>query len=160
MRKSVCKVWSNKSESFSSNSIKTPFDEMCYSELKKKLNIELESDIICIANISNWYGRCSGYKIIGKNISDCLRLSSECNEEWYIDNFGDLRGSLTHSFEGTSYYLYRAFKKNLSAKQIENFKNKILEGRFTQKDISTYTERIGPYIKNIMTSRCNNDIIK
>ena len=77
----------------------------------------------------------------------------------YIDNFGDLRGTLTHSFEGTSYYLYRAFKKNLSAKQIENFKNKILEGSLTQKDISTYTERIGPYIKNIMTSRCNNDII-
>lgn len=148
MRKSVCKVWSNKSESTSSNSIETPFDEICYSELKEKLNIELESDIICIADIGLWYGRCSGYKIIGKNISDCLRLSSDCNEEWYVDNFGDLRGTLTHSFEGTSYYLYRVFKKNLSLKQIENFKNKIIENNFTQKDISTYTERIGPYIKN------------
>ena len=159
MKKSVYRVWSNKSEVPSSNSIESPFDETYYSELKEKLNIELESDIICIADVSYWYGRCSGYKIIGKNISDCLKLSSECNEEWYIDILGDLRGKLTHSFEGTSYYLYRAFKKNLSAKQIENFKNKILEGSLTQKDISTYTERIGPYIKNIMTSRCNNDII-
>lgn len=154
MKKCAYTIWSNISSDIPGNDVK-----MCFLEQKEKLNIELESDIICIADVSYWYGRCSGYKIIGKNISDCLRFSSECNEEWYIDNFGDLRGTLTHSFEGTSYYLYRAFKKNLSAKQIENFTNRILEGRFTQKDISTYTERIGPYIKNIMTNRSNNDII-
>lgn len=154
MNKNVYMIWSSIKDDISEKDNSNSFLGQ-----KEKLNIELDSDIICIADVSYWYGRCSGYKIIGKNISDCLMLSSECNEEWYIDNFGDLRGTLTHSFEGTSYYLYRAFKKNLSAKQIENFKNKILEGSLTQKDISTYTERIGPYIKNIMTSRCNNDII-
>lgn len=159
MRKCELVIWSNISDKPLISNISSINNEDELSKIKDRLNIELKSDIICIADVGNWYGRSSGYKIIGKNISDCLRLSSECKEEWYIDNYDDLRCTLVHSFEGTSYYLYRVFKKNLSPKQIENFTNKILEGRFTQKDILTYTERIGSYIKNIMTSRSNNDII-
>lgn len=126
-------------------------DDYLWDE-RVNLNHELSTDIICIADLGLWYGRCSGYKIIGSNIKDCLY--SECDyNEWYIDSNGDLRCTASHH-DGTNYYVYRAFKENLSAERRDNFLNKLLSGDFTQKDLSTYTKRIGPAIAEIYGFKC------
>lgn len=111
---------------------------------RKNLDIQLNNDIICIANIGRWNGRKIGYKIIESgNISDCLY--DDCDFcEWYVDKYKNLCFSGDHH-DGHNSYVYRKFK-DISNEQKENFLCKLYEGKATQKNITRYTRRIGDKI--------------
>ena len=115
---------------------------------RHNLDIQLSCPIIVIADLGLWNGRRSGYKEIPSgNIKDCLY--SECDyNTWYVDKYGDLRcEAIDH--DGTSYYLYRTYKDNVTDTQIENFKWKIYNGTVTRADINRVTRRLGDEIGKV-----------
>lgn len=98
--------------------------------------------IIIIADLGFWNGRRSGYKIINSGkVSDCLSTSEDI-AEWYVDKNGDFRCDVANH-DAASHYLYRRFREGMSEQQRENFKDKILSGKYTRRDITRYTTAIG-----------------
>ena len=112
------------------------------------LNIQLSRPILVIGDIGRWNGRVTGYKEIGSgNIKDCLYSDCDYNT-WYVDKYGDLRCEAIHH-DGTNYYLYRAYKDDVSEEQIENLKWKIYNGKATRADITRITRRLGDEIGKV-----------
>lgn len=106
------------------------------------LDIQLPRSIIVIGDLGLWNGRAHGYKMIESgNIKDCLYSDCDMNE-WYVDKLGDLRCKAIHH-DGTNYYLYRAFRDNVTDSQIERLQDKIYEGTATRHDITRVTKRLG-----------------
>lgn len=106
------------------------------------LDIKLPGSIIVIGDLGLWNGRAHGYKMIESgNIKDCLYSDCDMNE-WYVDKLGDLRCKAIHH-DGTNYYLYRAFRDNVTDSQIERLQDKIYEGTATRQDITRVTKRLG-----------------
>ena len=119
------------------------------SDERMNLDEVVESGkIIVIADLGLWDGRHSGYHIIQSgNIADCLR--SDCDYlHWFVDDIGDVRCT-AHHHDGTNYYLYREVKPGITRTQLDNFREKIFNGTFTQRDVARYTRKLGPYIQKI-----------
>ena len=115
---------------------------------KVNLDMELPHEIICIADLGRWNGRCMGYKMIESgNIADCL-WDPDCDFcKWYVDRYNDLCFSGAHH-DGTNHYLYRELR-DLSDKQMENFLNKLHTGTLTRRDIRRYTTSVGIHIQKV-----------
>ena len=112
------------------------------------LDIETEEDIIDIGDLGLWHGRVSAYEeILGRNISEIL-YCEEPYAEWYVDGYGNLRGTMIHH-DGRNYILYREWRKGLSSEQKENFLEKIYRGKATKKDVSRYTTALGKYVRKV-----------
>lgn len=114
---------------------------------RMNLDIRVSEGIVCIGDLGLWNGRRTGYKLIGDNISKCLYSDEECLE-WYVDEYGDLRCTASHH-DGTNYFLYRKWKKNISESRKEWLLDLIYEGKATKKDISSCTSRLGDEIADI-----------
>ena len=115
---------------------------------RTNLNIQMNKEIIIIADLGLWSGRKSAYKIISSgNIADCLSSDTDSNT-WYLDEHGDFRCTAIHH-DGTNLYLYRVFKQGVTETQITNLKNKIYNGTVTRRDITRVTERLGDEIANV-----------
>lgn len=111
------------------------FQDAC-SELER----HDEGELVAIANIGRWDGRCTGYKLI-----PCIMntLYSDCDyESLYIDSNGDLRKEESHH-DGNNTILYRYWKDKITDIQKENFLDKIYNGKCTQRDITRYTRKAG-----------------
>lgn len=113
---------------------------------RKNLNIKVDGEIICIADLGLWNGRRSGYKIVGNNISDCLY--DECCDHiyWYCDRY-NFRGTGVHH-DGTNYYLYRMIRPELTQKQRENFL-KLIGRKMDKRVLRRYTVSLVPYIRKV-----------
>lgn len=125
-------------------------NNMCFEDAKDEIGcIELPDSIICIADLGLWNGRKSGYKEL-HNFSQCFTtgINGQADVKWYVDDYGEFRADVVHH-DGTNNYLYRLWKPECSDSQREFFKNKILSGNFTRKDIIKYTVRLGDYIGEI-----------
>lgn len=125
-------------------------DEMNASYLddeRTNLSVPVPEGIIAIGDLGLWYGRRSGYKEIGDNLSKCL-YAEEGNVEWYVDEYGDLRCTASHH-DGTNYVLFRKWKKGISESRKERLLDLIYEGKATPQDISACTSRLGDIIANI-----------
>lgn len=130
---------------------KTITEEKLYDECNFRNQTWLEDEIcmlkhcdrgelIAIADLGRWNGRCSGYKII-KSLPDVLETSCD-DEELYVDSNGDLCKRESHH-DGSNSILYRYWKEGLSDTQKENFLDKIYNGNCSQKDITRYTRKAG-----------------
>ena len=65
-------------------------NDMRLDDERENLNIQLNDDILVIANLGLWNGRHSGYKVLSSgNIKDCLYSNADYNT-WYLDDRGDL----------------------------------------------------------------------
>lgn len=108
------------------------------------LDIDVPEGIIAIADLGLWYGRRTGYKEVGYNISECLygnvRGQSYCT--WYVDGLGDLACEESHH-DGTNYYIYRAWKPGVTYGQKEALLNKLYHGTAKRRDITLCTRRLG-----------------
>lgn len=114
---------------------------------RMNLDISVPEGIVCIGDLGLWNGRRMGYKLIGDNISKCLYSDEECLE-WYVDEYGDLRCTASHH-DGTNYLVFRKWKKNISEDRKERLLDLIYEGKATEKDISSCTNRLGDKIANV-----------
>ena len=115
-------------------------NQLWYDDTETGLSHCDRGELVAIANLGRWNGRCSGYKII-KSLSKVLNTSCD-DEELYIDSNGDLRKSESHH-DGSNSILYRYWKEGLSDTQKENFLDKIYNGNCSQKDITRYTRKAG-----------------
>lgn len=110
----------------------------------ERLNLSsLEGEpIIIIADLGFWNRRRPWYKMVDSGrVSDCL-YTSEDMAEWYVDEKGDFRCDVVNH-DAARHYLYRRFKRQMSERQRENFKDEILAGNCTRADITRYTTSIG-----------------
>lgn len=125
-------------------------NSMYLDDERMNLDIEVSQPIIAIADLGLWNGRFSGYKELNScNIKDCLNGFNSCDyHEWYVDDQGDLRCTAAHH-DGTNYVLYRAYRDDISDEQIDEFLEKIYDGKATQDDIDTYTRKLGDEIAKV-----------
>lgn len=120
---------------------------------RANLNKEVGT-IICVGDIGLWYGRRTGFKIVGNNISDCLHSENPSNH-WYVDTKGDLRCRSAHH-DGVNWYTYRVIKDNLTERQVDFFLKKLEYGELTDNHISRYTRALGPDIAAVYGFNCPN----
>lgn len=120
-------------------------ERMWFENEQYELKNVSEGEVIAIADLGLWSGRCGGYKII-KSLENVMY--SDCDyEKVYVDSNGDLRKDESHH-DGNNAILYRYWKDGLSEEQKENFLEKIYNGKVTQKDITRYTRKAGIGIAN------------
>lgn len=115
---------------------------------RRNLDIQLSEPILKCADLGLWNGRKTGYEVINSgNIKDCLY--SYCDyAEWFVDKRGDFHCKAIHH-DGTNYYLYRSFKKDITETQKNNLLSKLYMGTVTRRDITRLTNRLGDEIAKI-----------
>ena len=106
------------------------------------------TDVVCIADLGLWNGRCRAHRIYEKPKLDELFYAGHDIEEaeWYVDEYNDLRCD-AHHHDGTNHYLYRQMRPDIGPTAFENFHNKLLNGQMTRKDLNHYTIALGPIVK-------------
>ena len=123
---------------------------MCLDDARAEFGtVVLPDTILCIGDLGLWTGRVVGYKEIN-SLKDCLNanVSSSCYAKWYVDTYGNLRGTEEHH-DGTNFYLYRMWKPSATESQRDALMSKIYSGKATTADINRLTVRLGDYIGNI-----------
>ena len=134
-------------EPFENEEVSLEDNDLFLEDERQNLDIELENEIIAIADLGLWNGRVMGYKLMNSNnISECLQ--SDYEPTWYVDENNDFRCD-DHHHDGKNYILYREFRSGISDRQKENFIDKIYNGKATEKDIEKYTKKIGDRISKI-----------
>lgn len=106
----------------------------------KFIDNKISTNIIALASIGKWNGRCNGYKEY-KNLQDIIYSSCDY-ERIYIDRYKNLCKEESHH-DGSNYIVYRMWKEGLTDKQKENFLKKQYNCKLSNQDISRYTKRIG-----------------
>ena len=106
------------------------------------------TDVVCIADLGLWNGRCRAHRVYEKPTLDELFYAGRDIEEaeWYVDEYNDLRCDAYHH-DGTNYYLYRQIRPEIGPTAFENFHDKLLNGTLTRKDLNHYTIALGPIVK-------------
>lgn len=120
-------------------------NETWFNDEKWELQHVSEGEVIAIANLGRWNGRCSGYKELN-SLEDVIYSSCDY-ERLYVDSNGDLRKDESHH-DGNNSILYRYWKEGITEQQKEKFLNKIYNGEVTSKDITRYTRKAGIGIAN------------
>lgn len=125
------------------------YDEMnMYLEDQKlNLNIELPSEIIAIANLGLWNGRCNGYKVLGNNLNEIFNYGEDYNE-WKVDQYGNVKQSAVHH-DGTNYVEYRMLNPNLTDTQRDNFFDRLDYEDMDEYTMKRYTVRLGDAIGDV-----------
>lgn len=120
-------------------------NETWFDDEKWELKHVSEGEVIAIANLGRWNGRCFGYKELN-SLEDVIYSSCDY-ERLYVDSNGDMRKDESHH-DGNNSILYRYWKEGITEQQRENFLNKIYNGEVTSKDITRYTRKAGIGIAN------------
>lgn len=107
------------------------------------------TDVICIADLGLWNGRCQAYRVYdAPTLDELFYAGHDIDEaEWYVDEYNDLRCDAYHH-DGTNHYLYRQIRSEIGPTARENFHDKLLNGTLTRKDINHYTLPIGQIVLN------------
>lgn len=111
---------------------------------KANLNIPTSGRIIMIASLGLWDGRHQGYRILERNINECLSCFED-RPTWYVDEHGDLRCDDVHH-DGTNHYLFREERLDVD---IDELLDKLYEGSATDEDIEHYTKTLGDRIGKV-----------
>ena len=114
----------------------------CLDYERANLNIEVDGEILVIADLGLWDGRHSAYKMLeSNNIRDILY--SDCNlAKWYSDG-KDIRFKGLHH-DGINNYLYRVVE---DGSDIDELLDKIYNQEpITDEEIEKYTKSLHPYV--------------
>lgn len=131
---------------FNSNTYESSFyNELDYENAHFDLNKILPNNILIIASLGLWTGRCSAYKVINNNNLNSILTQSQgdCYEVYY-DGYNVRAKDIHH--DGTNYYTFRLIKDNVN---IDNLLEKLYNGTATRNDINNYTKSLRPYIQDI-----------
>lgn len=121
------------------------YSELDYEDAHFDLNKILPNNILIIASLGLWTGRCSGYKVINSsNLNSILCQSQGDYYKVYYDGY-NVRAKDSHH-DGTNYYTFRLIKDNVN---INNLLEKLYNGTATRNDINNYTKSLRPYVQDI-----------
>ena len=111
------------------------------------LDIDIPSGIIAIADLGLWFGRRTGYKEIGDNISNCLYYNTDEAEFW-VDSHGVFHASMSHH-DCTNFVVFKAWKDGVTDEQKENMLDALYCGKCTERMLRRYTRNIGGDIAKV-----------
>lgn len=105
------------------------------------LNWQIEGTIVAIASVGLWYGRRTGYKIVGDKLSDIFNCAQDCNE-YYCDQ-DDCHATCAHH-DGTNYITYRVFDG--SEDEVDEM---LYRSEDFAADVEKHSHSLMPYIADI-----------
>lgn len=110
------------------------------------LNKQLDGRILAIADMGLWYGRRTGYKILGHNLNEVLTSSIGCDDkEIYCDGRNVLAKGYHH--DGTNYVEFREIRED---RNIDTLLEKLYNNEeVSRKEINYYTRSLRPYVKQV-----------
>lgn len=118
--------------------------DMYYDDERMNLNKELGNDIICIADVGRWDGRCRGLKVVGTNLNDIMQ-SFGCDNMGIEYDGVNVVGWGSHH-DGSNSYVFREVKPNAP----ESFKEKLEFNEYVSDDeLMRNTRSLRPYVKEI-----------
>ena len=124
------------------------FDDECWTDdfnyELKAIDKKIDGTIIAIADLGLWDGRHMAYKELS-NLMDISSVFEDINT-LEVDRYNNLTLAAIHH-DGTNHITFREIKPDLSARQVNQFEDKIYYGKATSKDISRYTRSIGKHFK-------------
>lgn len=116
------------------------------TKLKNDLNIQLDEQIVLVADIYDSHGKGSGYRLIKSgNVADCFVTEDNVLFRYYINKLGNLCATLTYE-GGHDDQVFRVWKPGISKQMRKNFLIKVCEGRVNARDLWRYTASVGEYI--------------
>lgn len=123
------------------------FNFECYLEDTRALTNKNVGRIIAIADLGLWDGRVMGYKLLGSKLSEVFY--SDCDyATWGTDSYDFVGREIHH--DGTNHYTYRVLKEELSDTQVDNFLDKIYNGKATKRDITRYTKSLKNTVEELL----------
>lgn len=112
---------------------------------KANLDKELDGTIIAFANVGLWYGRRTGYKVVGSNLSDILQSfygGDEC--EFYADKYNVYARAAHH--DGTNFITFRI----VDSEKVDKLCDDIYNGKIDSREkLFRKTKSIRPFIAKI-----------
>ncbi len=120
--------------------------DMWFEDEESNLYKVLDGRILAIANMGLWYGRRTGYKVLGHNLNEVLTSTIGCDDkEVYCDGRNVLAKGYHH--DGTNYVEFREIRED---RDIDRLLNKIYNNEeVTRREINYYTKSLRPYIKKV-----------
>ena len=118
--------------------------DMYFEDELINLDKELPGNILVIADLGLWNGRRPGYRELGNNLNNILKVAVGDYFTVYCDG-DDIRATDIHH-DGTNHYLFRLIRDD---ENIDILKKKIFDDTFTTEDIEQYTISLAPFVKEI-----------
>lgn len=117
-----------------------------YNDELLNLNVDTEGDIIAIASMGLWNGKCSGYKILDKNnLKEILYYGNEDYNHLYYDGFNVYKDAIHH--DGTNHIMFREVRPDVD---IEKLFDKIYNNKpISKATLNRYTRSLRRYVKQI-----------
>lgn len=115
---------------------------------RQRLAVSAGNTIILIGFLDDEDDKTAGYKLIRSGlISDCLHSENE-KVTWYIDPHNDMRCAVKHGLLGSTNYLYRVVRDDVTPEQLKTFLSEILDGHIDRERIEAVTAPLGSKVRN------------
>lgn len=120
--------------------------EYSYNEGLRDLNVDTEGEIIAIASMGLWNGRCSGYAILDKNnLKEILYCGNKDFNHLYYDGFNVYKKASHH--DDTNHIMFREVRPDVD---IEKLCDKIYNNEpISKATLNKYTRSLRRYVKQI-----------
>lgn len=120
--------------------------EYSYDEGLRDLNVDTEGEIIAIASMGLWNGRCSGYTILDKNnLKEILYCGNKDFNHLYYDGFNVYKKAIHH--DDTNHIMFREVRPDVD---IEKLCDKIYNNEpISKATLNKYTRSLRRYVKQI-----------
>lgn len=86
--------------------------ELDYDAELANLNKPLPRQIVAFADLGLWNGRCPGYRILGDNLNDIIKIEFYGDMPVVYTDDNDIHCKDTHH-DGTNYYTYRLLNEDV-----------------------------------------------
>lgn len=115
--------------------------------------IKVPNGIFAVADLGFWFGRRMGVLPPGKiptSVAGCLKSYTDGDSELtiYVDEEGELRIQEAHH-DGTNYYLFRAYRPEVTEGQKESLQELVLSGEAYDSRMRRLTYRLGDLIGDV-----------
>lgn len=109
-----------------------------YHDTLANFNMELNNNIVIVADLGLWDGRQNAYKVVGSNLKDTLQshVNGMSDMEFYTDGYNYCADEYHH--DGTNHYIFRVLKKGVDVDKLGNY-----------KDIMRYTKSLKKTVNNV-----------
>ena len=108
-----------------------------YDATCANFDMELDNNIVIVADLGLWNGRQHAYKVIGSNLKNTLQshVNGMSEIEFYTDGYNYRADEYHH--DGTNHYIFRVLKDGVSANKL------------TDKNVMKYTKSLKKTVNNV-----------
>lgn len=118
-----------------------------WHDCKQELDIDLDGEVICIADIGTWQGRRDSYKVLKSNLNEILN-SFGCDYLKVYAEDGNIKARAVHH-DGTNRYLFRMLKPFKTDEAYDRFFDRLWNGTLTDREMRRHTASLYPFVKKV-----------